>query len=186
MSVEPDLPGTASVASSSALPHPPPSHPTKRERVGLELVAAYSFVKAAALLAAGFAALGMLNARVSVAANSWLEGLALRYESRLAGRTAEHVLPYLERATGRHLIEIAIGAFIFAAVYVVEGVGLWRCRRWAEYLTIAVSASFLPFELLAIFHNPTMPLLVTFVLNVMVVAFLAWQIRVAKPHRGRD
>ena len=75
---------------------------------------------------------------------------------------------------------------IFAAVYVVEGVGLWRCRRWAEYLTIGVSASFLPFELLAIFHHPTMPLLITFVLNVLVVAFLAWQVRVAKPHPGRD
>ena len=186
MRVESELPGAAGVASSSPPPHSLTSHPTKRERVGLELVAAYSFVKAAALLAAGLAALGMLNGRVSVAANSWLEGLALRYESRLAGRIAEHVLPYLERATGRHLIEIAIGAFIFAAVYVVEGVGLWRCRRWAEYLTIGVSASFLPFELLAIFHKPTMPLVVTFVLNVMVVAFLAWQIRVAKPHRGLD
>ena len=185
MTVESSRPDAPRVASSSPL-HPPPSHPTKRERVGLELVAAYSFVKAAALLAAGLAALGMLNGRVSVAANSWLEGLALRYESRLAGRVAEHVLPYLDRATGRHLIEIAIGAFVFAAVYVVEGVGLWRCRRWAEYLTIGVSASFLPFELLAIFHDPTMPLLVTFVLNVMVVAFLAWQLRVAEPHRGRD
>ena len=186
MTVESDLPDAPRVALSSASPQSPPSHPTKRERVGLELVAAYSFVKAAALLAAGLAALGMLNGRVSVAANSWLEGLALRYESRLAGRIAEHVLPYLDRATGWHLIEIAIGAFIFATVYVVEGVGLWRCRRWAEYLTIGVSASFLPFELLAIFRKPSMPLVVTFVLNVVVVAFLAWQLRVAEPHRGRD
>jgi hypothetical protein len=54
------------------------SHPTKRERVGLELVALYSFVKAGALVAAGLAALGMLNGRVSIAANNWLEGLALR------------------------------------------------------------------------------------------------------------
>ena len=167
--------------------HGPAVHPSKRERVGLELVAAYSFIKAVALLAAALGALGLLNGRVAIAANRWLEGLALRGESRIAGRTAEYLLPYLERVTGRHLIEIAIGAFLFAAIYVVEGIGLWRCQRWAEYLTIAVSASFLPFELVAIFRHVTLPLLVTFILNVIVVAFLLWQVRVAaKPLSGGE
>ena len=168
----------------SAAPVAPAVHPTKRERVGLELVAAYSFLKAAALIAAGLGALGLLNGQVAEGANNWLEGLALRHESRLAGRMAEHALPYLDRVTGRHLIEIAIGAFLFAAVYIVEGVGLWRCKRWAEYLTIWVSASFLPFELIAIYRHATIPLVVTFGLNVIVVAFLVWQVRVGeKSHR---
>lgn len=176
-----------------ALPDPggagaePAVHPSKRERVGLELVAAYSFVKAVALVAAGMGALGLLNGRVAIAANRWLEGLALRRESRIAGRMAEYLLPYLDRVSGRHLIEIALGAFFFAAIYVVEGVGLWHCRRWAEYLTIGVSASFLPFELVALFRQVTLPLLVTFILNVAVVAFLAWQVRVAaKPLHAAD
>jgi len=184
VAVESELPGTVhGPADTPSASHPAISHPTRQERVGLELVAIYSFVKAGALLAAGLAALGMLNGRVSIAANNWLEGLALRYESRLAGRFAEHVLPYLDQAHGRHLVEIAIGAFLFAAVYTVEGVGLWYCRRWAEYLTIGVSASFLPFELLAIFRRPSPALLVTFVLNVIVVAFLAWQLKVADESR---
>lgn len=176
-----------------ALPDPggttvaPAVHPSRRERVGLELVAAYSFVKAIALVAAGMGVLGLLNGRVAIAANRWLEGLALRPESRIAGRMARYALPYLDRVSGRHLIEIALGAFFFAAVYAVEGVGLWYCRRWAEYLTIGVSASFLPFELVALFRHVTVPLLVTFILNVAVVAFLAWQVRVAeKPLHGAD
>ena len=177
MAVESELPEAPGDAAGTPLHHATPAaQPTRRERVGLELVAAYSFVKAAALLGAGLGALGLTNGRIADAANNWLEGLALRYESRLAGRMAEHVLPYLDRATGRHLIEIAAGAFFFAAVYIVEGVGLWRCRRWAEYLTIGVSASFLPFELIALFRHPTIPLLVTFALNVLVVGFLVWQV----------
>lgn len=180
MSVESDH--AALTAGSSAAPAAhgaAVAHPTKRERVGLELVAVYSFVKAAAAVAAGLGALGLLNGRIAVAANSWLAGLALRHESRLAGRMAEYLLPYLDMATGRHLAEIAAGAFFFAAIYIVEGVGLWRCRRWAEYLTIAVSASFLPLEIVAIARRSSVPLVVTFVLNVAVVAFLAWQLRVA-------
>jgi uncharacterized membrane protein (DUF2068 family) len=179
VAVQSELPGARTTATTTSGSHVI-VHPTKPERVGLELVAAYSFVKAAALVAAGFGALGLLNARVAEAANNWLEGLALRHESRLAGRMADHVLPYLDQVTNRHLIEIAAGAFLFAAVYVVEGVGLWRCRRWAEYLTIGVSASFLPFELIAIFHRASVPLVVTFILNVAVVAFLAWQLRVGE------
>ena len=167
---------------ASPLHGSPVLHPTKRERVGLELVAAYSFVKAVALVAAGLGALGLLNGRIAVAANRWLEGLALRHESRLAGRMAERLIPYLDQVSGRHLMEIAAGAFFFAAVYVVEGVGLWRCRRWAEYLTIGVSASFLPFEVVGIAHRASVPLVVTFVLNVAVVAFLVWQVRVSAEH----
>ena len=182
MAVQSDFPRARSGASVESSATAPLAHPTKRERVGLELVAAYSFVKAAALTAAGFGALGLLNGRVAEAANNWLEGLALRHESRFAGRMADHLLPYLDQVTGRHLIEIAAGAFFFAAVYVVEGVGLWRCRRWAEYLTLGVSASFLPFELIAIAHRASVPLVVTFVLNVAVVAFLAWQLRVTTKH----
>jgi uncharacterized membrane protein (DUF2068 family) len=179
--VETDPSGAHPARADGTMEHAgPPVHPSKRERVGLELVAAYSFVKAVALIAAGMGALGLLNGRVAIAANRWLEGLALRHESRLAGRMADYVLPYLDRVTGRHLIEIALGAFFFAAIYIIEGVGLWRCRRWAEYLTIGVSASFLPFELIAIFRHVTLPLLVTFILNVAVVAFLAWQVRVAE------
>ena len=154
-------------------------HPTRNERRGLELIAVYKFVKAGTLTLAGLGALGLVNRGVASAANQWLERLALRPGQRLTTTFAELALPYLAHATGRRLILIAIGAFLYATLYLVEGVGLWRCRRWAEVLTVWASASFLPLEIAALVQRQTMPRAVTFALNVGVVAFLAWQLRVS-------
>lgn len=151
-------------------------HPTRKERYGLELIAIYKFVKAGALTLAGLGALGLINRAVARAANQWLEGLALRPGHRLTTAFAEVALPYLGRATGRHLVLIAIGAFLYAGLYLVEGVGLWRCRRWAEYLTVGATASFLPIEILALAHRATLPRAVTLGLNLVAVAFLTWQL----------
>jgi uncharacterized membrane protein (DUF2068 family) len=117
---------------------------------------------------------------VSAAANRWLEQLALRPGHRLTTTFAELALPYLGRATSRHFMMIAIGAFLYAALYLVEGVGLWRCKRWAEVLTVWASASFLPLELAALLHKQTLPRAVTLALNVGVVIFLAWQLRISR------
>ena len=159
-------------------PHPH-VHPTKNERYGLELIAIYKFVKAGALVLAGMGALGLINRAVAAAANDWLERLALLQGHRLTTAFAAHALPYLDLATNRRLILIAIGAFLYATLYLVEGVGLWRCKRWAEYLTVGATASFLPIEILALAHRVTLPRAVTLAFNVIAVVFLAWQLRIS-------
>lgn len=165
--------------------HPPVEHPTKNERYGLELIAIYKFVKAGALTLAGLGALGLINRGVASAANDWLERLALRQGHRITTAFAEHALPYMGKATGRHLIIIAIGAFLYATLYLIEGIGLWRCRRWAEYLTVGATASFLPLEAIALAHRVTMPRAVTLGLNILAVAFLSWQLLITheKPRK---
>jgi uncharacterized membrane protein (DUF2068 family) len=177
VTVEPELPATTSAGVVEEHPHV--QHPTKNERYGLELIAIYKFVKAGALVLAGLGALGLINRAVAAAANGWLESLALRQGHRLTTAFAAHALPYLGAATNRRLILIAIGAFLYSALYLVEGVGLWRCRRWAEYLTVGATASFLPIEIVALVHRVTLPRAVTLAFNVIAVVFLAWQLRVS-------
>ena len=160
-------------------------HPTQRERYGLELIAIYKFVKAGALTLAGLGALGLINRGVASAANDWLERLALRSGHRITTSFAEHVLPWMGKATGKHLVILAIGAFLYATLYLVEGIGLWRCRRWEEYLTVGATASFLPLEILALVHRVTMPRAVTLALNLLAVGFLSWQLLISRePAKG--
>jgi len=47
-----------------------------------------------------------------------------------------------------HRIELlAAAVFAYAALFATEGVGLWLQKRWAEYLTVIATTSFIPFEI---------------------------------------
>jgi uncharacterized membrane protein (DUF2068 family) len=55
-----------------------------------------------------------------------------------------------------------------------EAVGLWKERRWAEYLTAVATAGFLPFEIIEL-SKKVSPLKVgTFVVNIAILVYLIW------------
>jgi uncharacterized membrane protein (DUF2068 family) len=72
-------------------------------------------------------------------------------------------------------------------VLLTEGIGLWLRQVWAEWLTVIASSSLIPFELLELFsdrHGNKLAILAAFILNVIVVSYLAWQLR--RTHRARQ
>jgi uncharacterized membrane protein (DUF2068 family) len=158
-----------------------PDHP--KGWIGLEVIAAFKFVQAALIFATGLGILGLLDPAWAAATSRWLGQLALDAEHRLIGAWAAQALPYVKDAAPTRLVSIATGALLYAIVILVEGVGLWRCRRWAEYLTIIVTASFLPVEMFAIWHRLTTVRVLVFVFNALVIVFLVWQLRAT---RGRN
>lgn len=72
---------------------------------------------------------------------------------------------------------VAMASGLYAAVEVVEAVGLWRGRRWAEYLTVAMTAVFLPFEVRELTEGISPLKLVALAVNVAVVVWLVWHKR---------
>lgn len=158
-----------------------------RPRRGLKVIAAFKFVKAATMLAAGFAALGLLSPPRAALTEAWLEHLALGHGHRLLTAFAGRVLPLLSAAGSHRLLELAIGAFLYASLFLVEGVGLLRGRRWAEYLALIATSSFLPLEGLALWQHPTLIPAGTIILNFAVVVYLILQLSTPRepsaPHR---
>ena len=144
---------------------------------GLEIIAGFKFLQAATLIVAGLGALGLMNAGVADFAQQWLERLAIGNGQRFAVAAATRVLPWFNAATPRHFAAIGVGAFAYASVFVVEGVGLWQGKKWAEYLTIAVTASLLPFEIAAVYSRLTLVRVATLVVNSLVIAYLVWELR---------
>ena len=57
-------------------------------------------------------------------------------------------------------------------MFLVEGVGLLLRKRWGEYLTIVVTASFIPFEIYEMAHKPTALKAGGIALNVVIVVYL--------------
>ncbi|RXS67074.1 MULTISPECIES: DUF2127 domain-containing protein [Streptomyces] len=61
----------------------------------------------------------------------------------------------------------------YALVEIVEGVGLWRAKRWAEYLTVVATAAFLPLEIYELTEKVSWLKIATLVINILAVLYIA-------------
>jgi uncharacterized membrane protein (DUF2068 family) len=147
----------------------------------LLLIAAFKLLKAVVLLAGGIGALNLLNPDRAASVQGWLEGLALDRVHHMAAAAAGRALALLDLAGPDAIHRLAAGAFLLSAVFAVEGVGLAFARRWAEYLTVAVTISFLPLEAVALWHRWTAARAGTAMLNLAVVIFLVARIAAVRP-----
>ncbi|HEX8744758.1 MAG TPA: DUF2127 domain-containing protein [Thermoleophilaceae bacterium] len=69
-----------------------------------------------------------------------------------------------------HLVGAAV--LVYAVIEGVEAVGLWYQRRWAEYLTLVVTASLLPLEVYELIHKLSPFKVVALIVNLAIVAYL--------------
>jgi uncharacterized membrane protein (DUF2068 family) len=58
-----------------------------------------------------------------------------------------------------------------------EGAGLALRRRWAEYFTIIITASFLPLEIYELVHRVTGVKVVVMAINLAILVFLIARVR---------
>jgi uncharacterized membrane protein (DUF2068 family) len=72
-----------------------------------------------------------------------------------------------------HLYWIGFLLVGYASLEAVEMVGLWMAKRWAEYLTFVATLAFVPLELYELASGFGWFKLVTLILNLAVVAYLA-------------
>ena len=72
---------------------------------------------------------------------------------------------------------LALGAILYGALEVFEGVGLlWR-RRWAEYLVLIATSAFLPVEIDELLRHPTPVKAIALLVNIVIIAYLVWRKR---------
>jgi uncharacterized membrane protein (DUF2068 family) len=83
----------------------------------------------------------------------------------------------LAKVDDHKLRELSVGTFIYSAVFLTEGTGLALGKRWAEYFTIITTSSFLPLEIYEVIHHATIAKVVALVINLVVVAYLIWELR---------
>jgi uncharacterized membrane protein (DUF2068 family) len=147
----------------------------------LRLIALFKLLKALLLIGVGFGALRLIHADVWVLATSWADRLNIDPQNRHLGA----LLSRLVDADPRTFAAIAAGSFVYAAVLLAEGVGLWFRRRWAEYFTIIVTSSLIPLELYEVWKRVTVPRVAIIVVNVAIVAYLVRELRAVRGSSGQ-
>ncbi|MCX3060224.1 DUF2127 domain-containing protein [Streptomyces beihaiensis] len=70
------------------------------------------------------------------------------------------------------LVTVAVALLVYALVEIVEGVGLWWAKRWAEYLTVVATAAFLPLEIYELTEKVSWVKIATLTVNVLAVLYI--------------
>lgn len=133
----------------------------------------FKLCKAIALLVAGIGILRLLHRDVASAVTHWVEQLRLDPDNYYIHRGLARVF----RITPKQLKELSVGTFIYAGLYLTEGVGLVMRKHWAEYLTTISTALFIPLEVYEMYQRFTWPRLAFLVINVAIVWYLAARIK---------
>jgi uncharacterized membrane protein (DUF2068 family) len=77
------------------------------------------------------------------------------------------------KATHHHSSEIAAVGFVYALVRFVEGYGLWRERRWAEWFAVISAGIYLPLELTHFGRHPSFFTAGVILVNMLIMLYLA-------------
>ena len=67
--------------------------------------------------------------------------------------------------------------FFDAGLDFIEGTGLVLRKTWAEYFTLILTASFLPWEFFEIARHVTITKICLTILNILVVLYLAYVLK---------
>lgn len=148
---------------------------------GVRVVAALEAAKAAVVLIAGF---GLLSA-VHLGAAQVAEDLARQMHLNPATGYPRIFIDLARDTSNAQLWLLAAGAFGYAAMRSVEAFGLWRHRRWAVWLSVASGAVYVPIEVYEIGQGFSAIKLLTLLVNLGIVAYMALTLRASHPHRIR-
>ena len=141
-------------------------------------IGAFKLVKAILLLAAGLGAVKLIQGDASDLAGRILEAIPVAPGRQFLERAAARLGMMNEKQLGG----IAFGTFAYAAVFLVEGVGLLLRRTWAEWLTVIVTASFIPLEVVHAVRHTSVGGVAGIAVNVAIVVYLV--LRRISQHRN--
>jgi uncharacterized membrane protein (DUF2068 family) len=107
-------------------------------------------------------------------------------------QAAEHIVKHLHLNPSAHyprvflalaskvddarLWALAAGAAAYSGLRLLEAVGLWKGRRWAEWLGALSGGIYVPVEVYEAARRVTVTRLALLIFNVAMVAYLLWDL----------
>jgi uncharacterized membrane protein (DUF2068 family) len=146
-----------------------------RKLDALRIIALLKFGKALLLL---FAAIGthlLIQPAIAAELYQWSTSFGDGFERELLQR----LLLWLSGPGLGTLSKVEYLTIAYMAVVLVEAVGLWQRKLWAEWLVVLAGTVLIPFEIWKIAHpnSRTWLLVLALLVNVSVIAYLATHLR---------
>ncbi|MGP8250695.1 MAG: DUF2127 domain-containing protein [Terracidiphilus sp.] len=140
----------------------------KRHNRWLVLIAFFKFAQASFFILIGLGAHRLLHKDIADQIELIARHLRFNPESRLIN----FILDRASLVNDPLLRRIGFAAFGYSALCIAEGLGLYLEKAWGEFLTLAITASFLPWEVFEIFRHVTWVRVGLFTINVLVFIYL--------------
>jgi uncharacterized membrane protein (DUF2068 family) len=143
----------------------------------LRTIALYKIIKVVLLLAVAYGELRLRDASIAAKLLSWAQARPYGLEHRIVMQ----LLEWFSGLSVSRVFALRIVTLAYAGIFAVEGVGLWMEKRWAEWLTVIITASLIPLEAWEIYFRPTVGKVLILLGNLAVVGYLAWHVRSKNP-----
>jgi len=134
----------------------------------VRLIGVFRLLKACLLIALGLGALKFLHHDLQTEIEHWLRYWEVDPDSHFFRAIVSKVINIDDRS----LALISAGTFFYAALFLIEGVGLLMLKHWAEIFTVVVTGSFIPVEIYHLFRHASPVKVVVILVNVAIVIYL--------------
>src|SRR6202035_3013551 len=128
----------------------------------VRLIAVFKLLKAILLIAVGMSALHLLHKDVASVVEHWVKMLGLDPGNRYVGRALQKA----GNLTLNKIKSLGVVSFIYAGLFLTEGIGLWLVKRWAEWFSVIITTSLIPFEIYEIYRHPSAIKCLVLVVNI--------------------
>jgi uncharacterized membrane protein (DUF2068 family) len=154
----------------------PEDHAHKRHDRGLLAIGLFKLGKAILFFSLGIGAIHLLHKDLGDEILRLAKELRFDPESRIVTL----ILDKVDLIDDHRLRLISFGTFAYSALALTEGVGLVLEKVWAEYLTLALTVSFLPWELYELSRHPNWFRVSLLLINLAVLWYLVWLLKKKK------
>lgn len=134
----------------------------------LLLIAAFKLAQAALFIAVGVSALRLIHHDLPEMLGRLAHHLHFSPESHFI----DFILDKASLVDDKILRRFSVALFSYAALGMTEGIGLYLEKTWAEYMTLAITASFLPWEIFEVIRRAAPFRVILLTVNILVFLYL--------------
>jgi uncharacterized membrane protein (DUF2068 family) len=140
----------------------------------LLVIAIFRLIKAVLLLALAIGAIRLIFGDAAEELERWIR----RVNVDINNPVLQAFPAKIDAMTPRKLSLVSAGAFVYSALFFTEGTGLLLQKRWAEYFTSIITASFIPFEIYELVVKGFSAFKIVLLLaNIAIVIYLVWRLK---------
>ncbi len=136
-------------------------------------IGVFKIVKTVILIAAAISVFNLIHKDIGDVLDAW----ARRLHFAPGNKLIDNLVDRLMTVTQRQLLVAGLVLLTYAAMFLIEGIGLLLVKHWAEWMTVITTGGLIPIEIYETVRHPTWFKVGAVLINAAVAIYLAQQVR---------